>query len=263
MTLCITRTNDVNEKSHDGVLTVTVNRPEKRNPLSLGVLERLREIFSGQAYNPSLRLAIVTGAGDRAFASGGDIVELSAVRSPEDAKALSEHGRRALDAIRRFPVPVIARLNGIALGGGAELAVACDLRFAAAGASIGFIHSRLGISPPWGGGVDLMRLVGYSTGLRLLAKEEVLTADAAQRCGLIDGFATADQNFDVAFDEFLGKMKQHPPQVMRAIKALSYRERVCDRAALDESETNHFIEVWTHEDHWNALAAVSAREGSK
>ena len=164
---------DIVATRKSSVLWVTLNRVQVRNALSLGVLEKLREIFGDSAGDKELRLAVVTGAGNKAFASGGDLVELAAMRSTADAEAFSKHGRHALDSIRTFPVPVVAALNGLALGGGAELAVACDLRFAAAHATIGFIHSRLNICPAWGGGHDLMRLTTYARGLRLLTSAAV------------------------------------------------------------------------------------------
>jgi enoyl-CoA hydratase len=255
--------DDILAHTSDGVLEVVINRPEKRNPLSLGVLKRLEEIFSSAASDITLRLATITGMGEKAFASGGDLSELMDVRSPEAARGLSEHGKAALNAVRRFSVPVVACLNGVALGGGAELAVACDLRFAASHATIGFIHSRLAIAPSWGGSIDLVRLLGYATGLRLMANGDVLDAEAALKIGLIDGIASKDQTLEQGFKDFTAVMRSQPPQVMRAIKAASKEERLMNRAACEEIETEHFVKVWTHDDHWAAVAAAAKRMGSK
>jgi enoyl-CoA hydratase len=248
--------DEVLAETRDGVLDVVINRPEKRNPLSLGVLARLNAIFTAAASDESLRLATITGMGDKAFASGGDVGELMSVSTPEGARFLSEHGKAALNAVRRLPVPVVARLNGVALGGGAELACACDLRFAASHATIGFIHSRLAIAPSWGGSIDLVRLVGYATGLRLMARCEILDAESAQKIGLIDGIAPADQSLDQAFAAFTAVMRNQPPQVMRALKAAAREERLMQRASAESIETDHFVRVWTHDDHWAAVAAT-------
>jgi enoyl-CoA hydratase len=142
--------------SKAGSFGVAVNRPEKRNALSLRVLSRLGELFRSFRDDERILAAVVTGAGDRAFAAGGDIAELASVRDLASARQVSLHGKAALDEIRYFPVPVVALLNGVALGGGAELALACDVRVAAERASIGLIHARLAITPSWGGSVDLM-----------------------------------------------------------------------------------------------------------
>jgi enoyl-CoA hydratase len=243
----------------DNVLRVTVNRPESRNALSLSVLGRLANIFEEQKGNEDIRFAIVTGTGDKAFASGGDLKELADVRSPTEARTLSEHGKRALGAIRRFPVPVIAAINGVALGGGAELALACDLRFAAAHAGIGMIHSRLNIAPSWGGGVDLMRLVGFAQGLKLLATAEILSAARAQTIGLIDDVAPSTIEFEAALQAFVSTLRRPPPHVMRAMKSLSAGERLRDRDALEARETEHFVHVWTHADHWAAVDALGKK----
>jgi enoyl-CoA hydratase len=243
----------------DGVLRVTIERAEKRNPLSLGVLEQVREIFTQAAARADLRLAILTGAGDKAFASGGDLAELADKLSAEAARALSLHGKAALNAVRRLPVPVVARVNGVALGGGAEFALACDMRFAAAHATIGFIHSKLGISPSWGGSADLMRLAGYGLATRLMSRAEILTANDALTLGLFDGVAAADEDFDVAFDGYIAPMLKQPPQVMRAIKAAALVERLRDLDAAHGVETDHFVINWTHADHWAAVDAMQAQ----
>lgn len=254
MPIEFTPSHEVRHTIADGVLTVTVEREAKHNPLSLGVLEAIRGIFTEAAADDSISLAVVTAAGDAAFASGGDLKELDTYRRREDAEALSLHGRGALDAIRRFPVPVIARLNGFALGGGAELALACDQRYAAAHATIGFVHARLAIAPAWGGGGDLVRLLGPARALRLLATGEVLSAQAALAIGLIDLVAPAQEAFDPWFAEVTAPFRSCPRQVARALKALV--SRAGGRAESDQLETRHFTEVWAHADHWDAVGRL-------
>jgi len=235
----------------DNLLKVTIDRPAKRNPLSLGVLESIRRIFSQHARQGDLSLAIITGSGDKAFASGGDLAELSAYRTKREAEAFSAHGKAALNAIRRFPVPVVARVNGVALGGGAECALACDLRFAASHAKIGLIHGKLKIAPSWGGGHDLMRLVGPAKGMMLLGEAEVLQGRDAQNMGLFDDVCPEGEDFEAWFQDRIAKLRQNPPQVMRAFKAAAGRMR--SRADADASETENFSEVWVHADHWTAV----------
>src|SRR3970040_387681 len=162
-----------------GVLDVTLNRPEKRNALSRSLLGDLRRVFSEFAGADDLRVAVLRGAGDKSFAAGGDLRDLAQVRTREATRRMAEEAHDALDAIRGFPLPVVAALNGDALGGGAELALACDFRVAASHAHIGFIQGRLNIATAWGGGGDLMRLLGAAGALRLLAAGELLDAAGA------------------------------------------------------------------------------------
>lgn len=261
MTFLFSPSDDVRHRVEGGVLYVTVDRPAKRNPLSLGVLDRLRAIFEECSGNEQIRVAVLTGAGDKAFASGGDLDELSGYRTRADAEAFSRHGKAALDAIRLFPVPVIARLGGLALGGGAELALACDQRYAASHARIGFIHSRLAIAPSWGGGNDLVRLVGPAKALRLLATAGILDASEACAAGLIDLVCPEGVDYDAWFDEQLGPFRDLPRQVAQAGKSIANGSRGPARAMLDETETHHFGEVWAHGDHWDAVARLQARQG--
>ena len=250
------RSDDVRHKIEGGIAWVTIDRAPKRNPLSLGVLDSLRCLFEGLASADEVRIAVLTGAGDNAFASGGDLDELARYRSYEDAAAFSRHGKAALDAIRRFPVPVVARINGYALGGGCELALACDQRFAVHHARIGMIHGRLGISPSWGGGNDLVELIGPARALRHLVEARALGAHEAAQQGIVDDVCPDGADFDDWFGEKIEEWRRHPRQVVRAYKALSQGARSLRRDDLDAIETARFAEAWSHDDHWAAVAAL-------
>ena len=253
---------------HEAVLRVTLNRPEKHNALSRAVLEALREIFSEHAADESLKVAVLTGAGDRSFAAGGDLKDLSAVRTLAEAREMAEQAKSALNAVRTFPVPVVAALNGNAMGGGAELASACDFRIAASGARIGFVQGRLNISTAWGGGVDLLRLVGPDRALHLLCSSEMLTPSRAQAMGLYDAVASeADGEaggLAAAVDEFLQPILRQTPQVLRSFKALVTAGRGGARLAeLHELETEHFAKNWVHPDHWAAADKLLEKPNRK
>lgn len=249
--LSVPPSEEVHCALEDGLLVVTIDRPAKRNPLSLGVLESIRRAFTQHARSSDVNLAIVTGSGDKAFASGGDLDELSTYRTRQEAESFSLHGKAALNAIRSFPVPVVARINGVALGGGAEFALACDMRFAASHAKIGLIHGRLKIAPSWGGGHDLIRLVGPSRGLMLLAEATVLEASGALDAGLFDDVCPEDRDFEPWFQDRIRNLRKNPPHVMRAYKAAACRMRA--RGDADAMETEIFSEVWVHQDHWAAV----------
>jgi len=246
------------------LLRVTLNRPQKRNPLSRGALAQLREIFDAQAANDALCLALVSGAGDKSFAAGGDLRDLEQVTTPAHARALFDLGNGALHSIRGFPVPVIAALNGIALGGGAELALACDLRIAAAHAKIGFVQGTLNIPTAWGGGNDLVATVGPARGLRLLAEASVLGAREALATGLVDAVSDDGEDFAAFIARFLAPWLKQKPQVMRAFKwQAAARKLGIARNETDPRDRELFAVAWCHEDHWTAAHGILDREKAK
>jgi len=241
----------------DQVLRLTINRPEKRNALNLALLDAIGQAFADHANNPDIKLALLTGAGDKAFAAGGDLKELDAVRSEEDSLAMSRRGRHALDQIRYFPLPVVGALNGLALGGGAELAMACDLRIAAAHAEIGLIQSTLNVTTAWGGGIDLLDIVGDSRALHILITGQRIGAEEALTLGMVNAVAGAD--FSMSVEDFLAPYLEHNSQVIRGYKttALAHRKRLHEK--LDTVEEQQFVKTWIHEDHWAAAAKALKR----
>lgn len=245
------------------VLRVTINRPEKRNPLSRAVLAELGAVFERHASDPSLALAVLTGAGDKSFAAGGDLRDLEKVRTLDEARGLHDLGNGAFHAIRRFPVPVVAALNGLAVGGGAELAVACDVRFAAAHARIGFVQGTLNIPTAWGGGADLAAIVGPAKALKLLAEAQILDAPAALAAGLVDAVAPEGEAFAAAVERFIAPWLKQRPQVMRAFKWQAAASKLgLTRAACDERDRENFAAAWCHADHWAAAERILTKEKS-
>jgi enoyl-CoA hydratase len=240
-----------------GVFSVTLERPEKRNALSRALIAEIAAAFAAGSAREGLVVALLTGAGVKAFAAGGDIDELTAVRTEAEAVAFAADTRTSFDTIRRFPVPVIAALNGDALGGGAELALACDLRIAAAHARIGFLQARLNIATAWGGGTDLFQLVSPSRALGLLCTARLLDAQQAMALGVVDAVAPVGQDYAAFVAEYVARFAAQKPQVMRAFKSLAIRHRdatgFADKAA---NEGAQFARTWAHEDHWQAVAAM-------
>jgi len=233
-------------------LQVTINRPERRNALSLDLLDRLGEAFTQFASDPSLKCAVLTATGDRCFAAGGDLKELDALRTEADTLLMSRRARAALDAIRRFPVPVTAALNGHALGGGAELALACDLRIATAQAELGFLQGQLNVTTAWGGGIDLLAVLGPARGLALLLEARRIPAAEALQLGLLHRVCTAHESLDACTDSFIAPLMQRPVQVLRACKALALGYRSALHERLTGIEERGFTASWIHADHWAA-----------
>lgn len=238
------------------MLCVVLNRPHKRNPLSRAVLARLREIFLDAAGDAELACAVLTGAGDQHFAAGGDLRDLAQVRDEEDVRNMATQARAALDAIRTFPLPVVALLNGDAIGGGAELALACDLRVMREGTRIGYIHGRLAITSAWGGGPDLVSLVGSARALRMTTRCEMIDAATALAWGLADAIAPRD-DLEGALQAFVAPLLAQSPTALRGCKAQALAGR--RGLAYDERraiEQDYFVSTWTHADHWAAVDRV-------
>lgn len=244
----------------DGILRLTINRPDQRNALSLAVLDQIGAALKSHSTINDVKLAIITGAGDRCFAAGGDLKELDAVRSEGETRMMADRGRAALDEVRYFSAPVIGALNGHALGGGAELAMACDIRIAAAHAELGFLQSTLGVTTAWGGGVDLIQIAGASTGLRILSTGSRLDSQQAISHRLVDAICPVDQPFAEFVSTYVKAYVDKSALVLRGCKAIAAEYRRQVHAALDELATDHFVATWTHADHWAAAENALSRD---
>lgn len=169
----------------DGIAFVTVNRPEAMNALNRAAMEGLEAAFLKVRDDPSIRAAVISGAEERAFAAGADIGELSRLDAVS-GKAQAERGHQILGLIEGLNKPVIAAIQGYALGGGLELALACTLRIAAEGAKFGQPEVGLGLIPGYGGTQRFPRLVGRGRALELLLTGRTVEAAEAERIGLVE-----------------------------------------------------------------------------
>lgn len=169
----------------DQIAYVTINRPEKLNALNMAVMTELRQAFTDVKDDPEVRVAILTGTGEKAFVAGADISELNK-HNPVEAKAYTHKGQAVLDLIENLGKPVIACINGYALGGGCELAMACSFRLASDNAKLGQPEVKLGIIAGYGGTQRLPRLVGKGLALQLLLTGEQISAQEAHRVGLVN-----------------------------------------------------------------------------
>jgi enoyl-CoA hydratase len=168
----------------DAIAVVTINRPEKRNALNGAVRSDLLRALDALALRDDVRVVVFTGAGDKAFIAGADIGEF-AERTPIQQREVME-GRRVFDEIAMFARPTIAMVNGFALGGGCELALACDIRIAGRSAKFGQPEIRLAIIPGGGGTQRLPRLIGPGRAMRLVLTGELIDATEAERIGLVE-----------------------------------------------------------------------------
>lgn len=242
-----------------GASWITINRREKHNALSDGVLNDLASVIEEQGKRLEIRCIILTGAGDRYFAAGGDLVALASVRDEAGVLKMTDDSRAVLDTIRDCEVPVIALLNGSAIGGGAELALSCDMRMQRQGVGIGFVQAKLAITSAWGGGVDLMQLVGPSRAVRMMSRCELIDADTALSWGLADKIVgPEDPEKDIK--DFLDPILATPRQVLRGIKAQARAFRRGDPYSERRLiEQRHLVETWLHQDHWDRAENLLSR----
>lgn len=173
----------------DGVRILTIDRPEKRNALNTAVRAALSQALAEAAGDPAVRVVVFTGAGDQAFVAGADVSEFAGRTPLEQREAM--RAPTVFDDVWGFPKPTIAMINGYCLGGGCELALACDLRIGADSAKLGQPEVRLGIIPGGGGTQRLPRLVGYGKASQLVLTGEIVDAVSAYEIGLLDEIVPA------------------------------------------------------------------------
>lgn len=237
---------DVDLELDEGLAVVTIDRPQARNAIAPTTMDELDKALDAAAGAKAL---VVTGAGDRAFVSGGDLKQLSAIRTEEDAMAMALRMRGICDRLAAFPGPVIAALNGHAFGGGAEVAVAADIRVAADDIRIGFNQVALAIMPAWGGAERLAALVGKGRALLLAGAGTVLEAAEAQRAGLVD-LVLPRAEFAEGWRTLARSLATNPA---REIK------RVMTGAVPEEEAARAFARLWVAEEHWQAAERVMSR----
>jgi enoyl-CoA hydratase len=175
----------------DAVHTITVNRPDKLNALNRETLNELTLAFAQAAQDDSVRAVVLTGAGEKAFVAGADIAEMNGY-TPVQAQAFSRTGQRLMSSIERLGKPVIARIQGFALGGGMELAMACHLRVASDKAKFGQPEINLGLIPGFGGTQRLLRLAGRAAALELCLTGAPIAAQRAHELGIVNRVVAAD-----------------------------------------------------------------------
>jgi len=172
-------------ETRDGIARITINRPEKLNALDRQTMREIDGAVAAAGEDPSVGVVIITGAGERAFVAGADIGELSS-QTPVEGTAYARAGQAVLNRLERLGKPSIAAINGYALGGGLELAMACTLRLAVESAKLGQPEVALGIIPGYGGTQRLARLVGAGRALELILTGDPIDAREAHRIGLVN-----------------------------------------------------------------------------
>lgn len=234
---------------------ITVNRPEKRNALSETVLAEIGAVLDSWEDDDAVGAVIFTGAGEKAFIAGADITQLATY---DLGHGLAAHMQRLYDRIQDYPKPTLAAINGVAMGGGLELAMSCDIRIAAGAAKVGLPEPTLGVLPGAGGTQRLTRLIGVGRALEMIMTGRVLDADQAERQGLITQVVSPEELLDTA-RQTLGTVLTKGPLAIRLAKM------VVGQGAETDQRTGLLLErlaqtlLYTTDDKGEGAEAFSAR----
>lgn len=234
-----------------------VNRPEQRNAIDFSTMDELEEALTLLEKDESLRALVLTGGGDT-FVSGGDLKDFQVLVTAEDGQRMAERMGTILTRLSCLPVPVIAALNGPAVGGGTEVALACDLRVAAANAYFSFRQVTMGIMTAWGGAPRLLALLGFSRSLYYLLTAERITSEQALHMGLVQRVTPEGQAVAGAV-ELARQLAGQPPLAVRAIKRTLRQIMGVPFDSAAAIEVQEFGEVWASEDHLEAVNAYFAK----
>jgi enoyl-CoA hydratase len=242
------------------VAILTIERPEKRNALNAAVRQELIAALDELNADDGVRVLIFTGAGEKAFIAGADIGEF-AERTPLEQRAAMT-GRRVFDEIAACPKPTIAMINGYALGGGCELALACDLRVAADTAKLGQPEINLAIIPGGGGTQRLPRLVGMGQAMRLVLSGEIIGAEEANNIGLVELVFPAAELRERTL-ELAGRMAERSPVALRMAKAAVRAAAEMPLSAGLDYETELFITCFGSEDRREGIEAFLEKRSAE
>jgi enoyl-CoA hydratase len=236
----------------NGILKVTVNRPDKLNALNHLTIQEIGMAVDRGANDSSVSGIIITGAGDKAFVAGADIAEF-ANYSPEEGKMLSADGQRVFSDIESCPKPVIAAVNGFALGGGCELAMSCHMRIASDNAKFGQPEVKLGLIPGYGGTQRMVQLIGRGKAMELMMTSDMIDAQTALALGLVN-YVTSRETLLEKCEEILGKISAVSPVGVAAIVKCvnAYELPGTDGFA---TEVEEFAKCFSHADVKEGVAA--------
>ena len=228
-----------------GTLVITVNRPDKMNALNKDVIEELGKVIDEVYTNDEIKSAIITGSGEKAFVAGADISEFIPLGYAE-ATALAKKGQNVFDKIENSPKPIIAAVNGFALGGGCELSMACHFRIASTNAKFGQPEVNLGLIPGYGGTQRLTQLIGKGKAMELMMTADMVGADDAKALGLVNHVVTLEELLPKA-KEILQKIHIKAPVGISKVIACVNDAAKCNPHGFS-NEITRFGECFTTDD---------------
>jgi enoyl-CoA hydratase len=242
------------------IALIRIERPQVKNALNWKAMEEFAAAVEQAHLLQDLRALIVTGA-ENAFSSGGDLRELYNYRSEQDGSRLMDGMTVALQRLAALPCPTIAAINGPARGGGAEIALACDMRVMAEDADLGMVHINIGISPAWGGGQRILRLVGYSRALEWLTTGHVLSSEEALLHRVANHLAPIGESFNKAVD-MARQIASRPPAAVQAIKRMLGAGVNMPVQEAEHYERSIFPSLWAAEEHHELVEMFFSRKRS-
>ena len=248
---------NIKYESKNHIAYITIDRPKVLNALNMATMQELKQAFASAKDDADVRVVILTGSGEKAFVAGADIGELSQ-HTPVSAKAYTHQGQAIIDSIENMGKPVIACINGFALGGGCELAMACTLRIAADSAKLGQPEVKLGVIAGFGGTQRLPRLVGRGAALRLLLSGTIISASEALRIGLVDEVVPAAELMSRAETFALEIAANAPLAIERTLLAVDSGLDLSLEDALAE-EARHFGQTCATKDKAEGTTAFLAK----
>lgn len=201
--------------NNGAIATITINRPSQMNALNIHTIQEVGQAVNQCNQNDEIRGILLTGSGDKSFIAGADIKEFSNF-SVEEGTKMSASGHAVFNSVERSSKPVIAAINGFALGGGLELAMACHFRVASSNAKFGQPEVNLGVIPGYGGTQRLIRLIGHGKAMELLMTGDMIDADTALRAGLVNHVVSSEELIPLA-EKLLGKIAKKSPLTIKQI----------------------------------------------
>jgi enoyl-CoA hydratase/carnithine racemase len=240
---------------------LTIDRPRAANSIDLPTAAAFSAAIDRIRLDAGIRGVIITGAGGRIFCSGGDLKAYSEFETSADLETMVSRLGGLLDSLEELPIPVIAAIDGQAIGGGGELALACDLRFASTAATIAFPQVRLGIVPGWNGLERLTQLCGSSTAMRLLMSATEVGAEEALRCGLVDEVSLGSAVTSAL--KFVASLEAAAPLALAAVKRLVRKSATESRQTARREINERLSELWFSADHREAELAFREKRPPK
>ena len=237
----------------DGIAVLTFNRPKALNALNDALIKELSQVLDQVAADEDIRVLVLTGAGEKAFVAGADITEIAGFTALK-AKAFAESGQRIINKIEQLPIPVIAAVNGFALGGGNEIALVCDFIYAAENAKLGLPEINLGVIPGFGGTQRLPRLVGKNIAKEMVFTGKMISAAEAQAIGLVNKVCPPQELMDEV-KKTAQNMASKGKVAMRALKQAINGGMNLDLASGCALEIDAFALCFTSEDSKEGPAA--------